>query len=116
MRAIVLGTAVFLAAVVAGSALGAGNSPAKSVYDTHGTKVQHVLGAAHKATSHKPSSPSGTLAAKATTKAAPATASSPGSDLPFTGLDLGFIVGAGALLAAIGFSLRRMGRKSPPLT
>ena len=36
------------------------------------------------------------------------------STLPFTGLDVGFVVGAGALLLAGGFGLRRMtaGRES----
>ena len=32
--------------------------------------------------------------------------------LPFTGLDLSFLAGAGAVLVAMGFSLRRLTRKS----
>jgi len=35
-----------------------------------------------------------------------------GGTLPFTGLDLGVAFGAGALLVAGGFGLRRLGRKS----
>lgn len=33
-----------------------------------------------------------------------------GGSLPFTGLDLVLLVGAGALLLAAGFTLRRVGR------
>jgi hypothetical protein len=35
-----------------------------------------------------------------------------GGTLPFTGLDLGLVFAAGALLVAGGFALRRLGRKS----
>jgi hypothetical protein len=33
-----------------------------------------------------------------------------GGSLPFTGLDLGLLIGGGLLLLAIGFGLRRLAR------
>jgi hypothetical protein len=39
-----------------------------------------------------------------------ATATDPGGSLPFTGLDVALLVGAGGLLAAAGFGMRRLTR------
>jgi hypothetical protein len=36
-----------------------------------------------------------------------------GSGLPFTGLDLGLVMGAGGVLLAIGFVIRRLSRPEP---
>ena len=43
---------------------------------------------------------------------APATVTDGGSTLPFTGLDVALLVGAGGLLVAAGFGMRRLTR--PP--
>jgi hypothetical protein len=101
MKALILGMTVVLTIVFATAAFAAGNSPVSSVYDHPATKIQNVVGSSP--------TPSGTLAAKAT---APTPASS-GASLPFTGLDLGFLAGAGILLVAMGYSLRRVTRKPP---
>jgi len=37
----------------------------------------------------------------------PATSASSGGSLPFTGLDLGLVIGAAVLLLGLGFALRR---------
>ena len=42
----------------------------------------------------------------------PAAASDEGGDLPFTGLDLALVVGAGGLLVAMGLGMRRLTRPS----
>jgi len=34
-----------------------------------------------------------------------------GAELPFTGLDLGLVVGGGVLLLALGFGVRRVSRE-----
>ncbi len=39
-------------------------------------------------------------------------ASAPSSDLPFTGLDVGLVGAAGAMLLAAGFGIRRLSRTS----
>ena len=42
----------------------------------------------------------------------PAAESDQGGDLPFTGLDLALVVGAGGLLVAMGLGMRRLTRPS----
>jgi hypothetical protein len=44
--------------------------------------------------------------------AKPAATSSSGG-LPFTGLDLGLVAGAGGVLLAMGFAIRRLSRSEP---
>ena len=102
MKAAFLTCTVVLAIVFAPAALAAGNGPTKSVYDHTAAKVQHAVSAAlvvKKKTTKKP-------AAHVTHT----TVSS--STLPFTGLDLGFLAGAGLVLVVMGASLRRITRKS----
>jgi hypothetical protein len=84
MRRIILGTALILAIVFAAPAFANGNCPTVRVYQPNGTYVQKVVsgGCSH------------------------------GGTLPFTGLDLGLLVAAGLVLAGVGFSLRRVTRKS----
>jgi hypothetical protein len=99
MRAMIVMIAVVLTAVFASSALGAGNSSAKAAYGKKGSSVQAVLSAK-------------------TTKAAPKKVvvkhvAAKTATLPFTGLDLGFVAGAGVVLLGMGFSLRRVTRKQP---
>lgn len=97
-----LGYAVVVALVLAAPSLATGNGPSKAVYNKSGSNVQAVVGK---------SGTTGTAAAPAGKPAvSPAKA---GNALPFTGLDLGFVVGAGLVLVATGFSLRRLTRKPP---
>ena len=66
-----------------------------------GGKVQHAVSAALVVKKH---------AAKKPAHVTHTTVSS--STLPFTGLDLGFLAGAGLVLVVMGASLRRITRKS----
>jgi hypothetical protein len=93
MRATMLVIAVVLTAVFASSALAAGNTSAKSAYGKKATKIQAIV--AKKAPHHA------ALGVKST------------ATLPFTGVDLGFIAGAGVLLVGMGLSIRRVTRKPP---
>jgi hypothetical protein len=82
-----------LAAVLAAGAAASG--PTSSVYSSSGAQVESAL---TPATSSAPQT------------SAPAAAAT----LPFTGLDLGIVCVAGALLIGVGFTLRRVTRKTPP--
>src|SRR5476649_1437132 len=104
MRATMLVIAVVLTAVFASTALAAGNSSTKLAYGSKGAKVQAVLAAK---TTVKP---------KAKVKVVPKVAkvaAVKSATLPFTGLDLGFIAGAGVVLVGMGLSLRRVTRSQP---
>jgi hypothetical protein len=104
MRTMIAVVAVVLTAVFASTALAAGNSSSTSAYGSKASKVQAVLAA--KTTVKKP--------AKATHVSAPKkVAVKSAATLPFTGLDLGFIAGAGVVLLGMGLSLRRVTRKAP---
>jgi hypothetical protein len=98
MRGTIALLAVVVACVFASSAL-AGNSSTKTTYDTKGATVQKTLG-------------------KPKHKTKPAVQTAPKvvhtGTLPFTGLDLGFIVAGGLVLVATGVSLRRLTRQTPP--
>jgi hypothetical protein len=98
MRGTIALLAVIVACVFASSAL-AGNSSTKTTYDTKGANVQKTLGKSKT----KP-------VAKTTPKVVHT------GTLPFTGLDLGFIVAGGLVLVAIGASLRRVSRQQTPPT
>jgi hypothetical protein len=100
MRAMIVMIAVVLTAVFASSALAAGNSSAKAAYGKKGSSVQAVLSAKTTKVAPKKKVVAKHVVAKAAT-------------LPFTGLDLGFVAGAGVVLLGMGFSLRRVTRKPP---
>jgi hypothetical protein len=105
-RTLIVVIAVVLTAVFASTALAAGNSSSKFAYGSKGAKVQAVL-AAKTTVKAKP---------KAKAKAAPKVvkvAAVKSATLPFTGLDLGFIAGAGIVLVGMGLSLRKVARKQP---
>ena len=102
MRTMIVMTALVLTAVFASSALAAGNSSAMAAYGKKGAKVQAVLAAKTTKTAPKK------IVVKHT---APAVKSA--ATLPFTGLDLGLVAGAGVVLLGMGFSLRRVTRKPP---
>jgi hypothetical protein len=90
-KGIVLAFALVAASVFAASALAAGsNGTMCKVYCKKGTSVVKQVNSA---------------------QVAAATAS--GGQLPFTGLDLGLVALAGALLIVAGFGLQRATRKSP---
>ena len=91
MRKVFVGMATLVVALaIVGGALASGNGASKGVYGTPPGKVQAVVKGAH-----------ATLGSKAKS----------GGSLPFTGLDLGVMVGAGLVLLTIGVSLRRLSRK-----
>jgi hypothetical protein len=104
MRAMIVMIAVVLTAVFASSALGAGNSSAKAAYGKKGTSVQAVLSAKTTKAAPKKVVPKKVVVKHVVAKTA---------TLPFTGLDLGLVAGAGVVLLGMGFSLRRVTRKSP---
>jgi hypothetical protein len=105
MKSALLTAIVALAIVFAPSALAAGNGPTKSVYDHKGKQVQKVVAVV--VTKPKPPSTPKPATTPATTQAVVTK-----TTLPFTGLDLSFLAGAGAVLVGMGFSLRRLTRKS----
>ena len=94
-KGIVLALAVVVAAVFVGSAL-AGSGPSCGVYCKKGASVQKNVGG---------------VSGSAKKSGSPTTTS--GGQLPFTGLDLGFIGLAGVLLVVAGLGLHRMTRKPP---
>jgi hypothetical protein len=98
MRTTTLVVVAALTAILAASALAAGNTPSASVYHPKASQVQGVLG-----TSTRQTETTATAAGK------PAT----GANLPFTGLDLAFVLGASVVLVGAGYSLRRVTRKPP---
>jgi ABC-type Fe3+-siderophore transport system permease subunit len=92
-RGIVLTLALAAASVFAASAFAAGNGTLCKVYCKKGTSVvKQVNHAQVDAASHTATS---------------------GGQLPFTGLDLGFVALAGVLLVVAGFGLQRATRKPP---
>jgi|SRR5690242_12797570 hypothetical protein len=101
MRSALLTATIALAIVFAPSALAAGNGPTKSVYDHKAKQVQKVVAAV--ITKKQPT---------AKPKPAPTKVVVTKQTLPFTGLDLTFLAGAGIVLVAMGVSLRRITRKS----
>lgn len=96
--------AVVFVSVFATPVLAAGNSSSTGTYDKTSAKVQKVVGAKHTKKTKSVKKPTVSLT---TTK--PTTTST----LPFTGLDLGFIVAAGVVLVVLGVSLRRLSRTPP---
>ena len=118
-RISVLALALALGTFLAASALAVGSTPAADVYQKPGTTIQGSLGTfkppttTTTATTPTATTPATTTPA-ATLGSTAASSTKPGAQLPFTGLDLGLVVGAGLVLIALGFSLRRLTRK--PLT
>ena len=100
MRRTIALLAVVVAAAFASSALAAGNSPTATTYNTKGETIQKTVS--------KPGSKVKT-APKSSTRVRTGT-------LPFTGLDLGFIVAGGLVLVGTGVSLRRITRRTNPPT
>jgi hypothetical protein len=80
-----------------GAAIAASSS--ESAYSQPGGTVQDQI-------ETKPASSTGTTPAGATTTPVQAT-SDQGGKLPFTGLDLALVVGAGGVLLLLGFGIRR---------
>jgi len=106
LRLMVVG-AVLVAALVLISAAFAGNGSTAGAYDTTGAKIQKTLGSSKK--QHRPQTR--TVVVSPTKK--PLKTVTGLKTLPFTGLDLAFVVGGGLLLAGTGLSLRRVTRKPP---
>jgi hypothetical protein len=95
MRRTFLGFVLVLAFVFAVPAFAAGNAPSQAVYNTAGAKVQAAVAK---------------VSAKAS-KVKGAQAKGTKATLPFTGLDLGIMFGAGLLLVGTGLSLRLLTRE-----
>jgi hypothetical protein len=95
-----LALALVAAAVFAASALAGGNGTLCKVYCKKGTSVQKQVGG------NTFTPPAGSVAGD----------SASGGQLPFTGLDLGFVALAGVVLVLAGFGLHRVTRKpsEPP--
>ncbi|MFZ0342014.1 MAG: hypothetical protein WAL31_06735 [Gaiellaceae bacterium] len=93
-KGIVLTLALAAASVFAASAL-AGNGTMCKVYCKKGTSVVKQVNV------------------KQVDSAQVDAATASGGQLPFTGLDLGFVALAGVLLIVAGFGLQRATRKSP---
>src|SRR5215212_3546835 len=88
--AVLIGAALAVGAPVATAA----TSPVQQGYSTTAGVVQDQVNAPKEQTQQQ------------------ATADSPSSDLPFTGLDVGLVGAAGAMLLAAGFGIRRLSRTS----
>jgi hypothetical protein len=88
-----------LAPAVAGAQ---SSSPTTEGYNTPGGVVQDQI-------QTQPARDSGNTP-EAATQPAPAAASDEGGNLPFTGLDLALVVGAGGVLLLLGFGIRRFTR------
>jgi hypothetical protein len=100
IRSKVLVGAFALGLLVPSAAMAA--SPTTEGYNSPGGVVQDEI-------QTRPASTSGTTPAAATTPAAKENSS---GKLPFTGLDLALVVGAGGVLLLLGFTIRRFTR--PP--
>ena len=90
-RALLVMVVVATALMLAGGALASGSGSAKTVYGNVSGKVQSVV--------------------KGAKASVAATAKPRSGTLPFTGLDLGVMVGTGLILLTMGVGLRRLGRK-----
>ncbi len=110
MRRLLIAAISVAAVVFSATAFAAGSTPSNAVYSSTGPKTQQALGASKPTTSHSPATVEAATAAAHVAAAQPA---SSGAQLPFTGLDLTLIVGAGLVLVAMGFSLRRITRRPP---
>ena len=93
MRTRVVIVVLVLGLIFAAHGLAAGNGSSDTVYGSSAGKVQSVI-----------TSTKAVVSSKAAVK---------GNTLPFTGLDLGVIFGAGLVLLGTGFGLRRLTRKPP---
>ena len=87
--AVLIGAALAISAPVATAA----TSPVQQGYSTTAGVVQSQVNAPEEQTQQQ-------------------AADAPSSDLPFTGLDVGLVGAAGAMLLAAGFGIRRLSRTS----
>ncbi|MBV9213961.1 MAG: hypothetical protein JOZ25_10000 [Actinobacteria bacterium] len=101
---------IAVGAVVSGALMSAAPaalavSPAQQGYSFPAGSVQEELGQNSNSTASQPAQQSseGTEAAQTTT-------SGGDSQLPFTGMDVGLVVGAGGVLVAMGLGIRRLSR------
>ena len=78
-------------------------SPASNGYSFPAGSVQQELGQNSNSTASEP-------AQQSEGSAGGATAAAESSKLPFTGLDIGLVIGAGGILLAMGFGIRRLSR------
>jgi hypothetical protein len=77
-------------------------SPAQNGYSFPAGSVQQELGQNSNSTAAEP--------AQQQSESASTPAAAESSKLPFTGLDIGLVVGAGGILLAMGFGIRRLSR------
>ncbi len=114
--ATMLGSAALFCAVPAAQAQTPVQTPASDAYSKPGGTIQTQFSTPPQAApaAAVTTSPSTTPASPSTSTTHPAAATSPsnGSNLPFTGLDVGLIVLAGAVLLALGIGIRRVSRPS----
>jgi hypothetical protein len=99
----IAGLAVAMLAVGAPTAVAQSAAPVQSGYSKPAGAVQ---------TQVENNAPTKQPAAAVATPAPKATVEQKGAQLPFTGLDVGFVLLAGAVLLAAGFGIRRMTRPS----
>lgn len=92
---------VTMVVVLTGAQAAMAQSSAQQGYSVPGGVVQTQL-------NHNPSPPPPTPTPPRTPEATTSAKSS--GKLPFTGLDIALVVGAGALLMALGFGIRRLSR------
>lgn len=97
-------TAVTAAALLVGAPAALAQNPTQTGYNAIPSGVTQI-----QLKQPKPGTPSASVQAAATNNTTP-TASSGKSSLPFTGLDVGLAVAAGALLLALGLGIRRLSR------
>lgn len=97
------------AALLVGASPAAAQLPAINAYSAPSANIQTQVGPANQ--TRIPTSNAAPTTAK-TVPVAQTTPKATGSQLPFTGLDVGLTVAAGAVLLALGFGIRRLVRPS----
>jgi hypothetical protein len=97
--------------LVAAPAVAQTDNPTEPGYSTPAGTIQQQITSTPSPAAQVSPSPPVKVTPVATTKAAAAT-SSKSSGLPFTGLELGLVLAAGAGLLGIGLTLRRLSRPS----
>ena len=96
---------IAVSALIAPAAAFAQAGPAQDGYDNQGPQIQEQIDQSSPANS----SGGGGGGEEGSPPAATAQSNDAG-DLPFTGLDLALVIGAGALLLGLGFGMRRLTR------
>lgn len=109
MRKIAIAAAMGAAFMVV-PATALAQTPAQDAYDTPGGSVQEALPPPPNPVCEEPNG------CQPPVPPPPTITEARGGSLPFTGLDLGLMVGAGGVLLALGLGMRRLSRPASEIT